>query len=388
MTFDEIKKTDHEYLMQTYNKFDVALEKGKGATAWDVNGKEYIDFTSGIGVNSLGFSDDGVADAITKQMNKIQHYSNLYYNPLQAELAKQLCDITGFDKAFFCNSGAEANECAIKLARKYSFDKYGKGRDNIVTLENSFHGRTVTTLAATGQDSFHNFFFPFTEGFLYAKPNMESVLETIDGKTCAVMLELIQGEGGVLPLEEAFVKELFAYCKKNDILMIVDEVQTGNGRTGAFYCYENYGITPDILSTAKGLGGGFPIGACLCTKELGKVLGFGTHGTTYGGNPVACAAALEVSARISRDDFLKEVQKKGEYLKGKLLEIEEVEEVRGKGLMLGVTLKDKEAREIAVKAAENGLLLLTAKTSLRLLPPLNITYDEIDKGLEILKSSI
>lgn len=389
MDFTQIKNDEHQYLMPTYSRFDVALTYGKGAKAYDVNQKEYIDFTSGIGVNALGFCDDGWLKAVTEQAGKIQHISNLYYSPVQTQLAKMLCEKTGFDKVFFTNSGAEANECAIKLARKYSFETFDPSRTGIVCLKNSFHGRTITTLSATGQDVFHNYFFPFTGGFTFAEANdFDSVKSCVNEETCAVMIELIQGEGGVCPLDRDFVLNLYDFCKENALLLIIDEVQTGMGRTGKLYCYENYGITPDILTSAKGLGGGLPIGACLCSKELGGVLSAGTHGTTYGGNPVACAGALEVLSRVGDGAFLKEVQQKGDYIKEKLLKMENVKKVRGMGMMLGTALQNGDAREIAAKCVQNGLLILTAKTLLRLLPPLIITYEEIDKGLKILQSCL
>lgn len=389
MTLEQIKNDDSQNIMQTYGRFNVALVKGKGAKAWDESGKEYIDFTSGIGVNCLGYCDDGWSKAVSEQADTLQHISNLYYSPLQTELAKKLCDITGFSKVFFCNSGAEANECAIKLARKYSFEKYGKERTEIVTLENSFHGRTVTTLSATGQDVFHNYFFPFTEGFSFAKANdMQSVKDKVNSNTCAVMIELVQGEGGVNPLEKSFVKELAEYCKQNDILLIVDEVQTGVGRTGSFYCFEQFDIQPDIISSAKGLGGGLPMGACMCTEQLADVMSAGTHGTTYGGNPIACAGALEVVNRVSDSEFLSEVAKKGEYIKSKLSAMNGIAEVRGMGMMIGVVLEKDNAKEVASKCAENGLLVLTAKTLIRFLPPLNISTEEIDKGLKIFADCI
>lgn len=389
MTLQQIKNDDSNNIMQTYGRFNVAIVKGKGAKAWDESGKEYIDFTSGIGVNCLGYCDDGWAKAVANQACTLQHISNLYYSPLQTELAKKLCDISGFSKVFFCNSGAEANECAIKLARKYSFEKYGKERTGIVTLENSFHGRTITTLSATGQDVFHNYFFPFTEGFSFAKANdMQSIKDKVNSNTCAIMIELVQGEGGVNPLEKSFVEDLYNYCQQNDLLLIVDEVQTGVGRTGSFYCYEQFGIQPDIISSAKGLGGGLPMGACLCTEKLAEVMSAGTHGTTYGGNPIACAGALEVVNRVADSEFLSEVAKKGEYIKAKLSTVSGVSEVRGMGMMIGVVLEKDNAKEVAVKCAENGLLVLTAKTLIRFLPPLNITMEEIDKGLEIFADCI
>ncbi len=386
MTFEEIRNDEQQYMMHAYGRFQTALVSGKGAVAKDVDGKEYVDFTSGIGVNCLGYCDDGWVKAVSEQVATLQHISNLYYSPLQTEVSKKLCALTGFDKVFLCNSGAEANECAIKIARKYSFDKYGKGRQKIVTLVNSFHGRTVTTLAATGQDVFHNFFFPFTEGFEYAEANnIDSVKKCIDNEVCAVFIELIQGEGGVMPLDKEFVNEIEKICKEKDILLMIDEVQTGISRTGAFYCYQNYGIQPDVITSAKGLAGGLPMGACLCVEKLADVLGAGTHGTTFGGNPIACAGAKEVLSRVATEDFLKEVNAKGEYIREKLQTMANVSEVRGMGMMIGIVTEKDNAKEIAKKCVENGLLILTAKNLLRLLPPLNITYEEIDRGLNILK---
>ena len=386
MTFEEIRNDEQQYMMHAYGRFQTALVSGKGAVAKDVDGKEYVDFTSGIGVNCLGYCDDGWVKAVSEQVATLQHISNLYYSPLQTEVSKKLCALTGFDKVFLCNSGAEANECAIKIARKYSFDKYGKGRQKIVTLVNSFHGRTVTTLAATGQDVFHNFFFPFTEGFEYAEANnIDSVKKCIDNEVCAVFIELIQGEGGVMPLDKEFVNEIEKICKEEDILLMIDEVQTGISRTGAFYCYQNYGIQPDVITSAKGLAGGLPMGACLCVEKLADVLGAGTHGTTFGGNPIACAGAKEVLSRVATEDFLKEVNAKGEYIREKLQTMANVSEVRGMGMMIGIVTEKDNAKEIAKKCVENGLLILTAKNLLRLLPPLNITYEEIDRGLNILK---
>lgn len=386
MTLEEIKNDEQQYLMHTYGRFNTALVSGKGATAKGVDGKEYVDFTSGIGVNIFGYCDDGWVKAVSEQAATIQHMSNLYYSPLQTWVAKKLCELTGFDKVFLCNSGAEANECAIKIARKYSFDKYGKGRQKIVTLVNSFHGRTVTTLAATGQDVFHNFFFPFTEGFEFAKANdIEDLKANISDEVCAVFVELIQGEGGVMPLNKEYVEAVQKLCEEKDILFMIDEVQTGVSRTGDFYCYQGYGAQPDVVTSAKGLGGGLPIGACLCSKKLADVMTSGTHGTTFGGNPIACAAAKEVLSRAAEPEFLAQVKEKGEYIKAELEKIGNVKEIRGKGLMIGILTEKDNAKEIAAKCVENGLLILTAKNLLRLLPPLNITYDEINKGLSILK---
>lgn len=386
MTFEEIRNDEQQYMMHTYGRFQTALVSGKGAVAKDVDGKEYIDFTSGIGVNCLGYSDDGWVKAVSEQAANIQHISNLYYSPLQTEVAKKLCELTGFDKVFLCNSGAEANECAIKIARKYSFDKYGQGRQKIITLVNSFHGRTVTTLAATGQDVFHNYFFPFTEGFEYAEANhIDSLKNCVSDEVCAVFIELVQGEGGVMPLDKEFVAEIEKICKEKDILLMIDEVQTGMSRTGTVYCYQSYGIQPDVITSAKGLGGGVPIGACLCNEKLANVMTPGTHGTTFGGNPIACAAAKEVLSRVTTPAFLAEVNAKGEYIREKLQTIGNVKEIRGMGMMIGIVTEKDNAKEIAAKCVENGLLILTAKNLLRLLPPLTITYEEIDRGLEILK---
>ena len=377
----------NEHVMQTYGRLPIVLEKGKGREAVDENGKEYIDFGSGIGTNSLGYCDEKWADAVCAQVRSIQHTSNYFYTKVQADFAERLCGITGYKNVFFGNSGAEANECAIKIARKYSFDKYGKGRHTIVTLVNSFHGRTIATLSATGQEVFHNYFFPFTEGFVYTPANdIEALRKLIseDKTICAVMFEFVQGEGGVNPLDKAFVEEIFKLCGENDILTVADEVQTGVGRTGTFLASEQYGVKPDITSLAKGIAGGVPMGACLASEKCADVLVKGTHGSTFGGNPIACAGANAVLDRVSENGFLEEVNKKAEYFRSKLAEIPEVDGVDGLGLMLGVRLKTKKAADILSAAAEKGLLILTAKDKLRFLPPLTITYEEIDKGMEIL----
>ena len=385
MTSEEIKKLDEESFMPTYGRFDAVLCSGKNATGVGCDGKEYIDFGSGIGVNSLGWADEGWVNAVSKQAATLQHTSNLYYNPASAVFASELLRVSGYGAVFLGNSGAEANECAIKLARKYSVEKYGKDRCEILTLQNSFHGRTVTTLAATGQDVFHNYFFPFTEGFAYAEPNMESVREHLTEHTCAVMIEFIQGEGGVLPLDPQFVTELAALCKEKNLLLLADEVQTGVGRTGTFYCCEQYGVRPDVLTSAKGLGGGLPIGACLCTKELGDVMGRSAHGSTFGANPVVCAGALEVIRRVSQPAFLDEVKEKGACLRERLEKMKGAAQVRGMGMMLGVVPEKGTSAALAAACVENGLLILTAKSLLRLLPPLTITREEMDKGLAILE---
>ena len=379
----------NKYVMPTYGRLDLVLEEGKERTADDENGKKYIDFGSGIGTNSLGFCDDDWVDAICTQVRKIQHTSNYYYTKVQADFAKKLCESTGYSKVFFGNSGAEANECAIKLARKYSFDKYGKGRSVIITLENSFHGRTIATLSATGQDVFHNYFFPFVDDFINVKANdiddLKAKLEEYKDRICAVMFEFVQGEGGVIALEQDFVNAIFDECEKRDILTIGDEVQTGIGRTGKLLAAEHYGKQPDITTLAKGLAGGVPIGACVANEKCCDVLSKGTHGSTFGGNPICCAGGLTVLNKVTDKAFLDDVSKKADYFREKLSEIPEVEGVDGLGLMIGVRLKTKKATDVLQKCLDNGLMILTAKEKLRFLPPLTITYDEIDEGIKILK---
>ena len=380
----------NEHIMPTYGRFDVVLDSGKERTAIDENGKKYIDFGSGIGTNSLGFCDSEWAEAVSKQAHSIQHTSNYYYTKVSADFAQTLTESTGYSKIFFGNSGAEANECAIKLARKYSFDKYGKDRHHIITLLNSFHGRTLCTLSATGQDSFHNYFFPFVEGFINTPANdIDALVKTLDENkdtVCAVMFECVQGEGGVIPLDKDFVKAIADECAKRDILTICDEVQTGVGRTGKFLACEHYGIKPDIVTLAKGLAGGVPIGVCMANEKCCDVLSKGMHGSTFGGNPISCAGGNVVLKRVLADGFLDEVAQKGEYIKTELCKINEVDGVDGLGLMLGIRLKTKKAADVCKECLDNGLLVLTAKEKLRLLPPLNITKDEINKGLSILKN--
>lgn len=382
------KELDNEYIAHSYGRFDVCLTKGKGSTLYDEQGKKYIDFGSGIGVSAFGICDDEWVNAVSEQLNKVQHTSNLYYTEPCALLAKMLCEKTGMKRVFFANSGAEANEGAIKFARKYSFDKYGEGRSTIITLIDSFHGRTITTLAATGQDMFHTTFGPFTPGFKYCPANdVEALKQMITDDVCAVMFECIQGEGGVNILTPEFVSAIKDVAEKNDILMIVDEVQTGNGRTGKYFAYENYGIKPDIVSTAKGLAGGLPMGAVLFGEKLKDAVTPGSHGSTFGGNPIAAAGAISIVKRLD-DDFLAEVSRKGDYIKQNLLSIKGVKSVDSMGLMLGIST-DKDAGEIAKSCLENGLLVLTAhKNKVRLLPALNISYDEINQGLKILKEVI
>ena len=383
------KEKDLKYIMHTYGRYDVALKSGKGAVAYDENGKKYIDVSSGIGVNSLGYCNDGWVEAVTKQAGTIQHMSNYFYSEQASNLAEKLCNLTGLSKVCFGNSGAEANECAIKIARKYSFDKYGEGRNGIITLKNSFHGRTVTTLSATGQDVFHNYFFPFTEGFSYVEAgDMNALKNAVNKNTCAVMLELIQGEGGVNILDKDYVQSLVKFCNENDILVIVDEVQTGIGRTGKLFAFENYEILPDLVTVAKGLGGGLPIGLCMCGEKLKDVMSPSTHGTTFGANPVVCAGANYVLDTITADGFLDEVNKKGVYIEEKVSKFENVKNVRRMGLMIGIELESGNAHDIAVKCVENGLLIITAKDLLRMLPPLVITYDEIDEALKILENTL
>ena len=375
----------NKYVMPSYGRYDLVLDKGEGREAVDENGKTYIDFGSGIGTNSLGYCNEDWVNAVCAQAHKIQHTSNYYYTKVQADFAKTLCETTGYTDMFFGNSGAEANECAIKIARQYSFDKYGKGRHNIITLVNSFHGRTLCTLSATGQDVFHNYFFPFVDGFINVEANnIEDLRAKLDDTVCAVMFEYIQGEGGVMALQQEFVDEIFRLCAEKDVLTIADEVQTGVGRTGKFLAGDNFGKKADLTTLAKGLAGGVPIGVCLSGEKCAKVLTPGTHGSTFGGNPIACAGGLAVLNTVNKPGFLDEVAKKGDYIRKKLMTSPEVASVSGIGMMIGIELKNKKAGDIVRAALDKGLLLLTAKTKVRLLPPLTITYEELDKGLEIL----
>ncbi len=389
MTYAQLKEQENQYVMHTYGRFDIALDHGKGAQLWDVEGKRYIDMTSGIGVCCLGYDNEKIVDAITAQAHKLMHVSNLFTTAPMVQTAKTLCTQTGMGKVFFANSGAEANEGMIKLARKYSFDRYGEGRAEIVTLHNSFHGRTVTTLKATGQDKFHQYFFPFTEGFAYADANdIDSVKAQVNEHTCAVMIELIQGEGGVLPLDPDFVHQVEALCRENDLLLLVDEVQTGIGRTGTLFCFQQYGIQPDVVSMAKGLGGGVPIGAVMAAKTCEDVLGPGTHATTFGGTPTVCAAANAVLEEVTKPEFLQSVTEKGDYIKCKVLGFgsDAVKDVRGKGLMLGIIVDADARAQIVKEIMDAGVLVLTAGTdAIRLLPPLSISYEEIDEALAIMQ---
>ena len=389
MTRSEIIKLDKENIAQFYGRLELAPISGKNATVTDADGAEYVDFTSGIGVNSLGICDGEWVQAVIGQLGKIQHISNYYYSEQTGALAEKLVRASGMKKAFFCNSGAEANEGAIKVARKYSFDKYGEGRSRIICLSNSFHGRTVTTLAATGQDVFHQYFFPFTEGFDFVPLNdCEALTAALTDETCAIMCEPIQGESGVNPVTEKFAALLESIRSEKDILIIFDEVQTGIGRTGKTFAFEWLGVTPDIMSLAKGLGGGLPIGCVMLGERCESTLAAGQHGTTFGGNPVVAAGGNAVMDRILSEGFLEEVCQKGEYIRNTVREwaLPCVTDVRGKGLMIGVQVTCSH-KEVAKKCLENGLMILTAgKDVVRMLPPLTISYEEIDKGLVILKA--
>ena len=377
-----IKQTDERYIAHTYKRFDLTIVKGEGCLCCDDNGKQYIDMTSGIGVNAFGYSDPVWADAVANQARLLQHTSNLYYTAPCAELAETLCMRTGMDKAFFSNSGAEANECAVKIARKYAAQHKGADHYNIITLQKSFHGRTLTTLAATGQDSFHRDFLPLTEGFLYAEPNdIEGLKKLVcDNKIAGILIETIQGEGGVNVLDADYVKAVDTICKENDIIFMIDEVQTGNGRTGKLYSYMHYGIQPDVVSTAKGLAAGLPMGATLMSEKVSSVLGYGDHGSTFGGNPVCAAAAISVLDRMD-EAFLADVAVKGAYIK------ERIEKagfaVSGRGLMIGIETK-KPVADVLAACMENGVLCLSAKEKLRLLPPLNIPMEHLEKAVDVI----
>ncbi|MGL5615201.1 MAG: aspartate aminotransferase family protein [Sarcina sp.] len=384
------KEDYYKYLINNYKVSDIIIDHGIGSCLYDIKGKKYIDFTSGIAVNSLGYGNEEITTAIYNQASKIIHNSNLFINENTIETAKLLVELSNLDKVFFANSGAESNECAIKIARKYSYDKYGAFRNKILTLKDSFHGRTITTLKATGQEKFHQYFYPFTEGFIYGEANnVENLKEIIKENTdiCAIMIELIQCEGGVIELKSNYIKELREICNNKDILLIIDEVQTGIGRTGKVFAYEHYEIKPDILTLAKALGNGIPIGAVVCNKKTSSVLSFGDHGSTFGGNPLATAVAKVVLNKISNKEFLREVNEKSQYILRELnnIESDNIIELRGKGLIIGIEVKGNLNNYIE-KAKERGLLLLTAgKNTLRLLPPLIITREEIKKSINILK---
>ncbi len=389
MTFKEIKSVSDGSLMPNYSRFSVALTSGKGAVATDTDGREYIDFGAGIGVNALGYCDEGWVGAVCRQAETLQHLSNLYYSPVQTEFANDLVRSTHMARAIFTNSGAEANEAAIKLARKSSFDRFGPGRYTVLCLENSFHGRTVTTLSATGQEDFHRYFFPFTEGFRFVPPNDLPALKTAaDDTVCAVMLECIQGEGGVLPLTDDYLRAVRDLCTERDWNLIIDEVQTGIGRTGKLLCCEHAGVLPDILTLAKGLGGGLPIGVTLCGESLADVLSPGTHGSTFGGNPIVCAAARYTLSVVNTPEFLDQVTEKGNLIRRRLSAMPHISEVRGRGMMIGAVLSGVSAKDLANAALKNGLLVLTAKDCLRLLPPLNIPVETLCRGLDILAKTL
>lgn len=391
MSSENIKALTNQYIMNSYGRYDVALDHGENARLYDPEGHEYIDFTSGIGVSCLGAGNQAVMDAAMAQMKKLTHTSNLFYTEPAAKLAERLCKRTGMSDVFFANGGGEANEGMIKLARKYSFDKYGKGRATIITLRNSFHGRTIATLTATGQDVFHNYFFPFAEGFRYADANDLKSLEAVAGDdVCGVMVELVQGEGGVLPLDRAYVDAVVKLCHEHDWLFLVDEVQTGVGRTGSLFCFQQYGVLPDAITFAKGIAGGLPMSGVMANEKCRNVFVPGTHATTFGANPVCAAAALAVQG-IMDDAFLADVKKKGVYLREHIeaLNLPCLGKTRGMGLMIGIDVKAGWTnKELANKLADRGLLVLTAGTGLRLLPPLSITKEEMDAGLAIMAKAL
>ena len=381
-----IIEKDKQFVANTYARFPVEIKRGKGSILCATDGKEYIDMGSGIGVTAFGIADDEWISAVTEQLGKVQHVSNLYYTEPCADLAELLCTRTGMKKVFFSNSGAEANECAIKVARKYAADKKGEDYNVIITLKNSFHGRTITTLAATGQDVFHAKFKPLTSGFVHATANdVESVKKLVqENKVCGILIECVQGEGGVIALDKEFVIGIEKICKDNDIVFMVDEVQTGNGRTGELYAYMNYGVKPDVITTAKGLGGGLPIGACIMNGKTESVLGFGDHGSTYGGNPVCAAGAISVIERID-DKFLSEVREKSKYVFDTLCGADGIESVSGAGLMIGIKTK-KNAKDVVNACIERGVICLTAKDKVRLLPALNIPMETLKKAVETIKA--
>ena len=385
MDSEKVIARDNDYVLHTYNRNPIVIAKGHGLHAYGPEGQNYLDFTSGIGVNSLGYCDLHWAEAVSRQAHRLQHTSNLYYTAPCAKLAKRLCRRTGMSKVFFGNSGAEANEGAIKAARKYSFDHYGAGRDKVVSLVNSFHGRTLATLTATGQPGFHQYFGPFNEGFVYAAADdIDGLARLADEHTCAILVELVQGEGGVVPLAPDFVQAVRALCDEKDLVLIVDEVQTGVGRTGTFLACEQYNLRPDIVTLAKGLGGGLPIGAVLMSSKVAACMGPGTHGSTFGGNPVVCAGANAVLDRLD-ESFLAGVRAHGEQLRAGLEKLPHVTAVTGLGLMLGVQFEEGVSAGAVLDACrERGLLVLTAKTRLRLLPPLVVTAHDIERALVIL----
>jgi acetylornithine/N-succinyldiaminopimelate aminotransferase len=380
-----IREIDNEYIANTYARFPLCLVRGKGSLVYDENGKEYIDLGTGIAVNTFGYSDDEWIGAVTEQLGALQHTSNLYYSKPCAMLAKTLCERTGMSKVFFSNSGAEANECAIKVARKYGEINKGAEYTTIITLKDSFHGRTLTTLAATGQDVFHKDFLPLTEGFVHARANdIDDVKKLVaENKCCAIMFEVVQGEGGVLPLKAEFLSALEAIAKENDLLLVADEVQCGNGRSGELYAYMNFGIKPDVVSTAKGLAGGLPLGATMLGEKVKDILGAGMHGSTFGGNPICSAAALNVLSRID-DKLLNEVKAKSKYIFDQLCGAKGVVSVSGLGLMIGVET-ERPASEVIEECRERGVLVIKAKQKVRLLPALNIEKEQLEKAINVIK---
>ncbi len=383
----EILQIDQTYVANTYKRFPIEIVSGSGSLVYDADGKEYIDMGTGIAVNSFGVSDPVWQEAVKDQLSRVQHMSNLYYTAPCAKLAKMLCERTGMKKVFFSNSGAEANECAIKIARKYASETKGADHYTIITLENSFHGRTLTTLAATGQAHYHELFQPLTPGFVHTKANdLDAFIQLADSqKPAAVMLEMVQGEGGVIPLDESFVKGIAAYAEAHGMLLIVDEVQTGNGRCGQLYAYMNYGITPDVVTTAKGLGGGLPIGAVLIGEKAQNTLGFGDHGSTFGGNPVSCAGAVSIIERID-ETLLAAVSEKSRYVFDAVQGADGIEAVSGMGLMIGIKTV-KPAADVLRICMENGVLCLTAKDKVRLLPALNIPMELLQRAIEVIKTA-
>ena len=390
MTFEELKALDSRYVVQSYGRNPIAIDHGQGATLYDLDGKEYIDFASGIGVLSVGTANPRWLAAVNEQAAKLAHISNLYYSQPYVLLAEKLCTRSGMAAAFFGNSGAEANEGIIKLARKYSFDRYGEGRGTVITLNRSFHGRTITTLAATGQDVFHQYFFPFTEGFRQADPTLDSVQEVAGHDVCAVMVELVQGEGGVLPLDRDFVTGLAKLCEERDWLLLVDEVQTGIGRTGSLFCFQQYGVQPDACSFAKGIAGGLPMGGFLVNEKCRNVFTPGTHAATFGGNPVCAAAACAV-LDILDGGVIAAVKEKGQYLRDSIgaMGLRCLGGTRGMGLMIGVAVAEGYSnKDLCARLNQAGLLALTAGPGLRFLPPLTITREEMDKGLAIFRAAL
>lgn len=378
------REMDKEYIAGTYSRYDLVAEKGKGSILTDETGREFIDFTAGIGVNSLGFCDEHWINAVVGQVKKLQHTSNLYYTKPCVDLAKKICEKTGMSKVFFGNSGAEANEGAIKVARKYGGLK-NSSKVDIVTLNMSFHGRTITTVKATGQEDMHKFFGPFLRGFVYADANdIESLKKSVNENTCGIMLEMVQGEGGITVLNQDFVDTAVSLCKTYDALLIIDEVQTGVGRTGKFFAYEHFGIKPDIVTFAKGMGGGLPIGGFILGEKASDVLVSGDHGSTFGGNPIVASGGCAVVDTMD-ENFLMQVREKGEYIVKELSKMKNIHDISGLGMMIGFKVKGIEAKEFLKRCLNRGLMVLTAKEKVRLLPPLNISEDDIKEGLDIIR---